>query len=187
MTALASQTVNVSAQVNNFASPLFLKLSGSGALTQTGSNSFTLNLGVANVGSAQLQAALGLENSAAGPADTLAGSFGINAPDFTLSGFNSFSGIVAGQTLSGFDVSLPTAQRGAFSDLVTLTPLSQNTSGYDGGLGVVELTLEGQVIPEPSEYLLLLSAGIVIFFVRRRPWTAATRLSARSKHPDQGA
>jgi hypothetical protein len=168
LTALQSQTVSVSAQVNNFANALFLKLGGDGVLTQTGPNSFTLNLGVAQFGGAQLQAELGVENNAAGPADTLAGSFDINAPDFTLSGFNDFAGITAGQTQSGFDISIGTSQRGGYSDLVTLLPESQNTSGYNGSLGGVELTLEAQVVPEPSDYLLFLAGCAALFFARRR-------------------
>ena len=169
-TAIGFQDITVTAQVNNFAAPLFIMQPGAGTLTGSGT-AFTLDFGTRGQESASPQAQLGVRNNALAPADSLAGSFLANAPDFTLSGFTSFSGITAGQSFNNLLVSLQTDDLGQFNETITLSPRSQNGGGFDGGLDPVLLTLRGTVIPEPASGILLGAAGIAFFGKRRRSGT----------------
>jgi hypothetical protein len=166
-TLLAAQTVTVTGQVNNFASPIYLFISGLATLSGSG-NDYTLNFGSYLLGDTAPQAQISLSNGVAAPADSLAGNFMTNAPDFTLSGFNPFSGLNAGQSLSNLFASMNTNALGQYSETIVLNGFSQNTSGYDGSLASVSLTLEGQVVPEPSTIAYVLGGVALLIAVRRR-------------------
>jgi hypothetical protein len=175
ITPLASQTVNVQAQVNNFAVADIVKLAGDGTLTATGANAFLLDLGTVVMGNPSLQAELGVVNDAVAPADDLAGSFALAAPDFLLTGFDPFSdddheAITAGSTRGGLMVELDTATIGLFSGQITLNSRSINARPFSLDLPPVTIQLRGEVVPIPEPASLsvaLLAAGLIGIRVRK--------------------
>ena len=175
---LGSGNVLLSGQVNNLAQVALSKSSGGGSFSGA-TTSYTLNFGDVVEGTTSLTALLSLGNSTAGVADALRGSWsGATVPGdaFTLTGFNSFSGLAAGNSLVGLSVGLGTASIGSFDRVVTLNAFSTNSSGPDFGLAAVELRLQGNVvaIPEPSTYALMLGGGLMVLaWARRRQRRAA--------------
>ena len=144
-TALASQTVNVLATVNNFAVADVVKTGGVGTLTPTGAHEFTLNLGSTFEGRGSLTAQLGVVNDVAAPADSLAGSFTLAAPAFDLSGFTPFSNLAAGATQGGLMVTLGSTTTGSFAGQITLAPQSTNPRPFSMDLPTVTINLTGVV------------------------------------------
>lgn len=144
-TALASQTVNVQAQVNNFAVANVAKLSGDGSFSMTGVDQFTLDLGTTFEGLADLSAELGVSNTAAAPADSLAGSFVLAAPDFNLSGFGAFTNVAAGTTHGGLNITLDTATPGDFAGQITVQPQSTNSRPFSMDLAPITILLTGTI------------------------------------------
>jgi hypothetical protein len=160
---LAVANISLDAQVNNFASALLEKLSGKGTLKQENPYEFLFDFGQLSIGSGLSQAQLGVKNDASAPADTLGGTFELNASDFVLSGFNAFNGIEAGSLLSGLNIGFNANALGDYSGLITIRPFGYNASGYNGTLPEIVLNLEAEVvsgqqpIPEPSTVILLVS------------------------------
>jgi hypothetical protein len=146
-TALTSQTVNVQAQVNNFASAHIFKVGAGGTLTFNGPNQFTLNLGTTVQGGSDLSAQLGVLNNVAAPADSLGGAFNLAAPGYTLAGFESFSDLAAGASRSGLMITLDSATAGTITGLITLSPQSTNPRPFSMGLPNVTINLTGVVQP----------------------------------------
>ena len=169
LTPLASQTLSVTAQVNNYAVAKFNKVSGSGTFSSSGT-SYSLDLGTVPMNSTSPQAQLSLLNNVLTPADTLAGGYTIVASHFITSGFTSFTGLTAGSSLTSLLVGLDTSTVGSFTGTITLAPRSQNTSGYDGALSNVVLNLQGVVssVPEPTSMGLIVLAGSLTLSRRRR-------------------
>ncbi len=160
-TALPSQVLTATGQVNNFAAAQFLFDSGAATLAGSGT-AYTLNFGLRTIGEALPQAQVKLRNTAAAPADTLAGSFSLNAADFNLSGFNNFTGINAGQDLTPLIVALQTDALGDFSETIILDPRSQNTSGFNGALPSITLTLHGIVAVPPTLRITPSGTNVVV-------------------------
>ncbi len=144
-TSLSSQTVNVQGTVNNYAVATIAKQSGDGLFTPSGANEFSLDLGSIVEGQAPLSATLGVSNTAAAPADDLAGSFVLQADDFGLTGFTSFSNLAAGATQGGLVVSLDDSHVGAFNGQITLVPQSTNPQPFSQNLPQIVIHLTGQV------------------------------------------
>lgn len=167
ITPLATQVVNVIGQVNNYANPIVQLLSGDGTLIQNTPTSYTLDLGTALLGSTALDAELGISNDEVFPADTLAGSFILDAVGFTLSGFEPFGNIGPGQNQADLSVSLTSGTLGTFNGSTTLSPLSENASGFSGPLSDISIFLTGQVVPEPTMVCLLGLGGLVLLRNRR--------------------
>jgi hypothetical protein len=173
LTSLTSQTVNVQGQVNNFALADVAKLAGDGTFTMTGANEFTLNLGSAIQGQPALEAELGVINDVLAPADDLAGSFTLNAPDFTLTGFDPFNAdddeaITAGSTRSGLMVELDTDTVGMFTGQIILNPSSINASPFSMDLVPITINLRGAVQPIPEPATVTLLVALLSFPVLRR-------------------
>jgi hypothetical protein len=145
ITPLASQLVNVQAQVNNYAVAELLKLSGGGTLTMTGANQFTLDLGATVEGQAALLTELGVKNDVAAPADSLAGSFGTVTPGFLLTGFAPFSGLAAGTTHGGLNVQLLSTYAGTYMSQFTISPKSTNPTPFTLNLPTITINLTGRV------------------------------------------
>ena len=144
---LTAQVITATGQVNHYAAALVTRDGGAATLTG-GGNAYTVNFGRRTLDEAPPVITLRLTNSAAAPADTLAGSFATAAPDFTLSGFGSFSNLAAGQSRTNLTIALQTDSLGTFSQTITLNGLSQNTGGFSGALGPVTITLTGEVVGE---------------------------------------
>ena len=140
------QVVDVVGQVNNFASPAIVVLSGDGELSRESANEYSLDLGTAGPSRGPLTAELGVTNGAAAPADDLAGTFFIaGAPDFMLNGFDTFNGLIAGATQSGLSVAFEPSDLGHVSGVVRLASDSENVSGFSGSLPEITITLTALV------------------------------------------
>ena len=171
--ALASTLVTLKGQVNNFAEVSLGKTGGSGTLSKVG-NTYTLDFGHLALGGTDLSGALGVFNSAIGPADLLRGSFDISGvgPGFTLDGFGSFAGLAAGSSQGGLRIVCDSAALGRFEDIIVLHAFGSNASGFDAALADTTLVLRGDVlavaVPEPGTYLMMLGGLLLLVWVRRR-------------------
>jgi hypothetical protein len=176
---LGSRFVTLTAQVNNLANPDYGLTAGSGSLSVFG-DQYILDLGTLVLGS-QSDSTLRLTNSVFGPADDLRGSFGFTGPlDFAFSGWNSFDNLGAGQSIFGLGISFDALTLGTFEDLISLTAFSYNTSDPNGillgaSLLVRATVIESAVVPEPESMGLLVGAGLLIIWLRRRSATASRR------------
>jgi len=183
--ALAGQQVGLSAQVNNYAELGLSKLSGAGSFAASGNNSYTLNFGTLTLGDGSLSAELMAGNVAFGLADALGLKFELGAASlhFALNGFGPISGLGAGESQGGLQISFSGLLAGTFDDVITLHATGSNASGYAGALSDVQLHLVGEVaaVPELSSWaqMTLGLVGLVGFTARRR---AARRGSGRALH-----
>ncbi len=145
-TPLSSQSITVNGTVNQFAQPQFVQPSGAGALSGIGT-SYSLNFGNVHANTGVYTANLALLNSLLDATfqDSLGGSFTTaGVTHFTLTGFNTFSGVASGTSQSGLQVSFDSgAQQGSWNDTLTFTPTSANASGVSP-LAPITLLLTAQ-------------------------------------------
>ncbi len=170
---LASQMLQLSGQVNNYAHADILKTGGAGSLTRNG-NTVTLNLGILTQGTGTVDAMLEALNNVAGLSDLLQGSFDLSgANDFNLTGFTAFSGVAAGGAYTGLDVSFDTSMLGIFTDQIYLNGSSYNSSGYSDGQNLTlvltaDVVASAGTVPEPRSLALVASALAALLWIRRR-------------------
>jgi MYXO-CTERM domain-containing protein len=152
-TALASQQIQVQAVVNEYANPLFRKLSGDGTLTAGSSSDFyTLNFGSVARGSGAQIANLDILNDVSGPADNLGGVWIANeGAKFSPSGLVDFNNVVAGDSFFGPSIVFDTSEVGSYNGFITLQARSQNASGYDEALDDVTVSFSGTVFDPGSD------------------------------------
>jgi hypothetical protein len=168
---LSPASLNLSAQVNNYANPVFVKTGGAGSLSGSG-DTFTLDLGDLTLGSGLTTTSLGVLNDVFGPADLVKGTFdvtGVN--DFALSGFGPFTGLGAGDLFAGLLASFAATSLGSFDDTIVLSALAYNASGYEQNLTVTLLLhadVLQQAVPEPPAIVLLLAALAMLGYALRR-------------------
>ena len=103
-------------------------------------------------------------NDVLAPADDLTGSFTIAAPDFTLTGFDPFTGLAAGNTRGGLSVALDTSMVGMFSGQITLNPRSTNARPFSMDLTPITIFLRGEVQPIPEPATLWLVFAMLMAF-----------------------
>lgn len=169
--SLATQTVPVTGQINNYAQAEYSLVNGAGLFSGDG-RSFSLNFGSVLPGTNQL-ASLALLNSALGYADTLGGSFDMTGSGFGFSGFTPFANLTAGnakQLAVTFDTSGLLAGNDYFADII-FHGTGSNSSGYAGSIGDYTLHLSGSVAPVPVPamgWLLALSLSGMLLFSRRQ-------------------
>lgn len=177
--ALASRTIALTGQVNNFAEASLAK-SGAGTWSRVG-NTYTLDFGTLRLGSGDLAADLSVLNSAIGPADVLSGRFDLGGagPGFALSGFDSFADLIAGASFDGMSVVFSDDAAGHFLATLLLQTSGSNASGYSGDLADITVVLRGDVavaaVPEPETYALLLAGLLMVARRLRRTAAAGSR------------
>ncbi|MDA8248084.1 MAG: Ig-like domain-containing protein [Rhodospirillales bacterium] len=143
--ALSAGTVAMTGTVDNYATAAFQEGAGTGQLGG-GGTSWVLNLGTLLQSGGTDSVQIGALNAASGLADTMGGSYTVNAATgFTNTGFASFSGLGAGQADTAPTIDLSTAQTGTFTETVVLDATGSNASGYSGTLTPTTLTVEGVV------------------------------------------
>jgi hypothetical protein len=175
---LSPASLNLSAQVNNYANPVFVKTAGAGSLSGSG-DTFTLDLGDLFLGSGLTTTSLGVLNDVFGPADLVEGTFelsGVN--DFALSGFGPFTGLGAGDLFAGLLASFAATSLGSFDDTIVLSALAYNASGYEQALNITLLLhadVLQQAVPEPPVIVLLLAALAMLGYTLRRQTRARPR------------
>jgi hypothetical protein len=153
-------TVLVSAQVNNLANADYDLLSAFGTLSQSG-DSYILDFGNILLGSST-SALLQLDNDIFGPADFLRGTFDLTAvDDFLLSGWDSFSGLGAGDAFVGLNVDFSSAVSGLFEDTIAFNGFGYNDSDPGGlaqsrTLQIRANVIDGNAVPTPGTVLLVL-------------------------------
>ena len=143
--ALSVTPVALTGTVDNYATAAVVEVSGSAPLQQSGS-AYSLDLGQVALGASAATVVLGVENTASGVADVLNGTITESGSGITVSGLPSFSGLVAGDTAGGLDVTLDTAQTGVFTEQVTLSASGSNASLYSGALAPEVVTITGTVV-----------------------------------------
>ena len=174
-TNLTSQNVSVLGQVNNYAAVGLAQTGGAGNFSGSGTN-YVFNMGTITFGTGSAAGTLSLANTGGSSAftDYLSGAFNLaGVSNFTLTGFNSFTALAGGSSLSGgLGVALNNNALGSFDQFVTLTPTGYNASGYSGGLSPITLELKGNVVaavPEPASYAMFIAGlGLMAGIARRR-------------------
>ncbi|MEP6779748.1 MAG: choice-of-anchor D domain-containing protein, partial [Gemmatimonadaceae bacterium] len=176
---LGSTSVALNGTVNNYAVAKILKSSGFGLFSSV-IGGYKLDFGDVQQGTAGILAAFGVQNDVTGPADVLGGDFTLGTgAAFSLSGFNAFSNLGAGSIFAGLGVSLNTGVLGQFTRIVTLRSAGSNSSGYNGALADITLTLSGNItsvpvdpptstVPEPSSVALIAFGLAAVMFARKR-------------------
>ncbi len=168
----ASQSVSLSAQVNNLANAYFNLRGGQGSLAQAG-DTFYLDYGTLHTGDV-ISSQVDVSNFVGGPADSLSGSFNLaGAGGLALSGFSAFAGLLAGADTADMGLSFVAGGPGAFQWTIGLNGLSVNSSD-PLGLGLARtLVIRGLVaggggtVPEPTPLALLLAAAVAGALLRR--------------------
>ncbi len=127
---LGTVEVPVSVTVNNYA--VAGLTSASPKLTAGATpDSYVLNLGTFQAGTAVTAVSLSAINAATGLADGLSGTFMIgNAGPFLNTGFGAFTALAAGSAITAGSISLNTSQVGQFSEAITFTPTDVNATGF---------------------------------------------------------
>lgn len=175
--ALADSYFGISAQVNNWASPVF-DLGHGATLTRNG-NDLIIDFGTVQQGSGIHNATFSIGNDAAGLADWLGIDFTGNGGDFQTSGLTDFLGLTQNDAMRQLVFGLDSSQAGAVQNTLLFSALSGNASGT-WNLGDYTLTIRGDVVaassgnvPEPGTLVLLGAAGLVFIGIRRRKPSAA--------------
>ena len=128
---LDSTDVILSAQVNNYANPVFEKTGGAGSLSG-GGVSFDLDFGNLLLGGSTVNALLAVVNDVVGPTDLLDGLFNLTSVgDFLPTGFDAFSDLDAGESTGALSVAFNPLTLGLFEGIVLLEARGWNASGFE--------------------------------------------------------
>jgi hypothetical protein len=170
--SLGTAGVALSGLVDNYAVASFGSPAGAATFSGSGTN-YSLDFGQVLAGRSATSN-LSLFNGASGLADLLAGSFFETGSGFSLSGFDAFSGLSAGQARA-LTVSFSPMAPGSFSEVIDLKPRGSNASGYDAALPDVYMTITGIAVPEPTSTGMFGIALIGLAGLRRRAAASGKR------------
>ncbi len=181
VSAGANGSVQIKAQVNNLADAAFDLDAGIGVLKQLGNNQYVLDLGNIVVGTL-ISELLRLENRVVGPADDLSGLFNLQAADdFAYVGWDPFTGLAAGQAVTGLQVGFTATKLGRVDDLIAFDGWGYNASDPAGLAQSRSLLIRANVIdsagevPEPGTTALISIACLAMWAARRRQMQATRR------------
>jgi hypothetical protein len=166
---LGTQSLSVTAQVNNYANPVFDLLYGPGSLTGSGTY-FELNMGTLMENTGPFTVGLALTNDTEGPSDLLSGTFDISGiSSFGLSGFDVFTGLDAGSSTGELSITFDPTTLGFYDEMLTLSAFGYNASGFEQEFAII-LKIQAGVapIPEPGTLTLLFAGVLALTFVARR-------------------
>ncbi|MBL0087204.1 MAG: choice-of-anchor D domain-containing protein [Ideonella sp.] len=179
---LGTTTLDLQAQVNNYANLDIIRIPGLGTFTRSG-NVFTLNLGAFALGSGTQSATLNVKNAVSDPADDADGGFCLpGSPcstdgvlDFALGGFSGFHDLQAGHSSGDLTIGFNTLAVGTYEDDIDLNWFGHNANWTQDGLTHYTLRILGTVydgtgtVPEPGNLVLVLTAlGLAAAATRRR-------------------
>jgi hypothetical protein len=177
--ALGTQTVGLTGTVNNLADAVFANVGVFGSLSGSGS-SYLLDfgtLGLSQTGDV-LSTRLGVRNAALGAADNLSGTFVIDAAGvFTLTGFDAFANLLAGELLAGLTIDIATAGLGtgtylgdlvfnSFSTFAGLTDVTLDPINLAFRFSIVDDSTKS--VAEPPVLALYVPGLIALIVIRRR-------------------
>jgi hypothetical protein len=172
VSAGANGSVQIKAQVNNLANAAFDLNAGIGVLKQFG-DQYVLDLGNIVIGTL-ISELLSLENRVVGPADDLRGLFNTQAADdFAYIGWDPFTGLTAGQAITGLQVGFTATKLGRVDDLIAFDGWGYNASDPAGLAQSRSLLIRANVIsagevPEPGTTVLVSIACLAMWAARRR-------------------
>ncbi|MGE3482739.1 MAG: beta strand repeat-containing protein, partial [Gammaproteobacteria bacterium] len=162
---LGEFSVSLAAQVNQFANPVF-GYAGAGAFSADGST-LTVDFGTLVQGAPGVAGTLQLSNLVSGPADDLTAEFGPLTGDFTLSGFEPFAALGAGD-VHDFTIGFSPLATGSFEQVIAVHLFGENASGFRGALGEFTVTFRAQVAPVPLPPAVWMFGAAAALGLRRR-------------------
>ncbi|MCW8889800.1 MAG: choice-of-anchor D domain-containing protein, partial [Sedimenticola sp.] len=175
--ALSSVNLQLEAQVNEYANPVFDHLAGDGLFSGSGT-SYLIDFGSLLTG-VTVDATFAVLNDVVGIADLLDGTFDTSGQgSFGASSFNDFFNLMAGVSTSDMMVSLDTTgfSLGLVQGSITLNALGHNASGYSGAFAPITLTMRARVVdgsvPEPGSLILILLGIFALLYFRSQVQTA---------------
>jgi hypothetical protein len=126
----------------------FSDVSALGTLTGAGEN-LTLDLGAIGLDQSLGTIDIELVNTAGTGADALSGLFGNLGSGFNFSsGLAEVAGLPAGAA-SSLAFTVETGTLGQISDVLSFSAEESNPSGYSAGIGIYNLTITADIVPEP--------------------------------------
>jgi len=177
ITTLPSSEVPTTAQVNYYAAPELVLVSGAASLTAISATEYVLDFGTINVTSGEQFAEFDIANVLLSSLyqDMLGGGFDTSGvTHFALTGFESFAGVQAGAVAGTFGVSFTPTSNGAYHDLLTIDLTSSNLSGTYG-LSSITVNITAAAVPEPQEWGTILAGMLAVMAVLRRRAQPARR------------
>ena len=145
---IAVDAVGLTAQVNNYANPVFDFVTGDGSFSG-GGETYLLDFGTIDLNSTALvSASLAVGNDIPAPGDFLDGLFDLSMADvFGTTGFDNFFDLNPGDFNFGLGVSLDVASLGIgdYMGSLILNPFGHNESGFRGALPAITLALRANV------------------------------------------
>ena len=133
---LTATETDVAANISSASSPLIVTSNNpalatpisNGTPLSTQNGEYVLDLGTVAQGSGALTVTLATLNSATTPSDLLAGNYSVEASaEFSNDGLQSFSGLAAGVSDTGGQITLSTSNPGTFSEKIQINPLDSMT------------------------------------------------------------
>ena len=152
LTSLGTVDVPVNVTIDNYATAAFEQTGGAGTLTQSGTI-YTLDLGTIVAGQTNVTAALGLFNTASGPADLISGALTANGVTaFVNAGTGNFSAVGAGSD-APLDIGLFATTAGIYDETLSFAGADGNASGFSEALPGETLVVTGTVVPAAQPVL----------------------------------
>ncbi len=171
-TNLDSQVISVDGQVNQYAQPTVAKVSGDGILTG-GGTSYVFDLGKIDITLGVTTGYLSLSNALLDAIyqDLLSGSFSLSGQSdkFILSGLTDINELAIGGS-HALSIGLDTTATGmgSYTAHLLFSPESVNADGSTT-MSSIDITLEAQVVPEPSTWAMVASGlGMLVGIQRIR-------------------